>query len=414
MKRSTDRILTTHVGSLPRPADLVELLLAKDSGSLADPAAFEARVRQAVAECVRLQTERGIDIINDGEWSKPDYSTYVKDRFTGFEGDSTPQSPSRDMAEFPEFAPYRTGGGLTQISRPMCNGAIAWKDFSAVQRDIENLKAAAEVAAMEGRPDTDGLPSASGQDRSSRPTNGGLGVSPIPHAEVFMTSVSPGQVARFQGNVYYKSDEEYLWALGNVLKDEYRAITDAGFILQLDCPDLGSGWNNQFRDLTLEQFRKVVDMHLEVLDAATEGIPPDRMRLHLCWGNYEGPHNHDIPLSEIIGPVLRARPAAVSFEGANPRHEHEWAVFQDVKLPDGKLLIPGVIDSTTNFIEHPELVAQRIERYAGVVGRENVIAGVDCGFATFAGAPTVVPTITWAKLSALVEGAGIASARLWR
>ncbi|HLF71050.1 MAG TPA: hypothetical protein VI759_02715, partial [Dehalococcoidia bacterium] len=249
----------------------------------------------------------------------------------------------------------------------------------AVKRDIENLKAAA----------------------------GGAG-------ELFMTSVSPGQVARFQGNTYYKTDEEYLWALANVLKDEYNAITDAGFVLQLDCPDLGSGWNNQFRDLTLEQFRKVVDLHLEVLDAAIAEIPPERVRLHLCWGNYEGPHNHDIPLRGIIEPVLKSRSGAVSFEGANPRHEHEWAVFEDVKLPDGKLIIPGVIDSTTNFIEHPELVAQRIERYAGVVGRENVVAGVDCGFATFAGAPSVMPTIAWAKLAALVEGARIASGRLWR
>jgi 5-methyltetrahydropteroyltriglutamate--homocysteine methyltransferase len=352
-----------------------------------------------------LQTDRGLDVINDGEWSKTDYSTYVKDRFTGFEGPETSQAAmvttSRDMADFPDFGPYRTGGGLTQIKRPMCNGPIAWKDFAAVQRDIDNLK-----AAMSELSSTDG-------DGSMRPFSGSSGVSPDSNTELFMTSVSPGQVARFQGNVYYKSDEEYLWALGNVLKDEYKAIADAGFILQLDCPDLGSGWNNQFSDLTLEEFRKVVDMHLEVLDAATEGIPPERMRLHLCWGNYEGPHNHDIPLSEIIGPVLKTRPAAVSFEGANPRHEHEWAVFRDVKLPDGKVVIPGVIDSTTNFIEHPELVAQRIERYAGVVGRENVIAGVDCGFATFVGAPTVVPSIAWAKLEALAEGARIASARLW-
>jgi 5-methyltetrahydropteroyltriglutamate--homocysteine methyltransferase len=382
MKRSTDRILTTHVGSLPRPSDILELLLAKDAGKLTDTAAFEARIREGVRECVQLQRNAGLDVINDGEWSKPDYSTYVKDRFTGFEGPETSQSAmvttSRDMSDFPEFAPFRRGAGLAQITRPMCNGPIAWKDFSAVQRDIDNLKAAAGDAT-----------------------------------EMFMTAVSPGQVARFQGNVYYKTDEEYLWALGNVLKDEYKAITDAGFVLQLDCPDLGSGWNNQFSNLTLEEFRKVVDMHLEVLDAATADIPPDRMRLHLCWGNYEGPHNHDIPLNEIIGPVLRSRSAAVSFEGANPRHEHEWAVFQDVKLPDGKLVIPGVIDSTTNFIEHPELVAQRIERYAGVVGRENVIAGVDCGFATFAGSPTVVPSITWAKLAALAEGARLASSRLW-
>jgi 5-methyltetrahydropteroyltriglutamate--homocysteine methyltransferase len=386
MKRSTDRILTTHCGSLPRPADLVELLLTRDQGKLADAAGFESRVRAAVAECVRLQQARGLDVVNDGEWSKPDYSTYVKDRLTGFDGPETSQAAmvttSRDMADFPEYGPYRSRGGLSEISRPMCNGPIAWKDFAAVQRDIDNLKAAA----------------------------GGPGSSPT---DLFMTSVSPGQVARFQGNVYYKSDEEYLWALGNALKDEYRAIADAGFILQIDCPDLGSGWNNQFSNLTLEEFRKVVDMHLEVLDAATEGIAADRIRLHLCWGNYEGPHNHDIPLSEIIGPVLRSRPGAVSFEGANPRHEHEWTVFEDVKLPDGKLIIPGVIDSTTNFIEHPELVAQRIERYAGLVGRENVIAGVDCGFATFVTSPTVVPSIAWAKLEALAEGARIASRRLW-
>ncbi len=377
MLRSTDRILTTHVGSLPRPDDVMQLLVAREQGTLQDEAAFEKRIREAVADCVRLQRDAGIDIVNDGEWSKPDYSTYVKDRFTGFEGESTPQLPSRDLLEFPEFAPYRVAG-LNVVTRPMCNGPIAWKDFSAVQRDIVNLRAA-----------TAGVP------------------------EAFMTSVSPGQVARFQGNVYYKTDEEYLWALGNVLKDEYEAIANAGFILQVDCPDLGSGWNNQFRDLTLPEFRKVVDLHLEVLNAAVANIDPERMRLHLCWGNYSGPHNHDIPLAEIIEPVLRSRPAAVSFEGANPRHEHEWAVFKDVKLPEGKLVIPGVIDSTTNFIEHPEVVAQRIERFASVVGRENVIAGADCGFATFAGSPTVVPRITWAKLASLVEGARIASARLW-
>jgi 5-methyltetrahydropteroyltriglutamate--homocysteine methyltransferase len=378
MKRSTDRILTTHVGSLPRPDDLAGMLAARDRREPTDMAAFDKRVRSGIAEVIKLQTDAGIDVINDGEWSKPDYSTYVKDRFTGFEGEPTPQDPSRDMLEFPEFGPYRRGAGLTTIARPKCNGPIAWKDFEAVRRDIENLKAATAGSSA---------------------------------AEVFMTAVSPGQVARFQGNTYYKTDEEYLWALGNVLKDEYKAIADAGFILQLDCPDLGSGWNNQFRDLTLPAFRKVVDLHLEVLEAATKDIPADRMRLHLCWGNYEGPHNHDIPLREIIEPVLRTRPLAISFEGANPRHEHEWAVFEDVKLPDGKIVIPGVVDSTSNFIEHPELVAQRIQRYASVVGRENVIAGVDCGFATFAANPTVLPRIAWAKLASLVEGARIASQR---
>ena len=378
MKRSDDRILTTHTGSLPRPDDLVELLLQRDRGELSDLAAFEARVAEATKEVVRRQREAGIDVVNDGEWGKPDYSTYVKDRLTGFEGDATPQPTGRDILDFPEFAPYRTGGGLAHITRPMCNGPIAWKDFAAVEKDIANLKAAAGDAP-----------------------------------EVFMTAASPGQVARFQGNTYYKSDEEYLWALGAVLRDEYEAIAAAGFVLQLDCPDLGSGWNGQFNTLALDEFKRVVDMHLEVLDDAIRNIPPEQVRLHLCWGNYEGPHNHDIPLREIIEPVLRSRPAAVSFEGANPRHEHEWAVFEEVKLPDGKLLIPGVIDSTTNFIEHPEAVAQRIERFASVAGRENVIAGTDCGFATFASAPTVVPVITWAKLASLVEGARIASSRLW-
>jgi 5-methyltetrahydropteroyltriglutamate--homocysteine methyltransferase len=377
MKRSTDRILTTHVGSLPRPDDLTEMLMARDRGEVMDAAAFQARVKQGVAEVVSKQLDIGIDVVNDGEWGKPDYSTYIKDRLTGFEGPPTPQDPSRDMTEFPEYAPFRRSG-VGQIARPMCNGPIAWKDFDAVKTDIANLRAVAGDAP-----------------------------------EVFMTAASPGQVARFQGNQYYKSDEEYLWALGNALKDEYKAIADAGFVLQLDCPDLGSGWNNQFRDLTLEEFRKVVDMHLEVLDAAIADIPPEQVRLHLCWGNYEGPHNHDIPLREIIEPVLRSRPAAVSFEGANPRHEHEWTVFQEVKLPDGKLVIPGVIDSTTNFIEHPEVVAQRIERYASIVGRENVIAGADCGFATFANSPTVVPSITWAKFGSLVEGARLANSRLW-
>ena len=376
MKRSEDRILTTHTGSLPRPDELVELLMQRDRGELRDVEAFEKRVAEATREVVLKQREIGIDVVNDGEWSKPDYSTYIKDRLTGFEGPPTTQNTGRDMLDFPEFAPYRMGG-VNRVAVPMCNGPIAWKDFEAVKRDIENLKAAAADAH-----------------------------------EVFMTAASPGQVARFQGNQYYKSDEEYLWALGAVLRDEYEAIAQAGFVLQLDCPDLGSGWNGQFNNLSLDEFKKVVAMHLEVLDDAIKNIPAEQVRLHLCWGNYEGPHNHDIPLRQIIEPVLAARPAGVSFEGANPRHEHEWKVFEEVKLPEGKVVIPGVIDSTTNFIEHPEVVAQRIERFASVVGRENVIAGSDCGFATFAAAPTVVPAITWAKLESLVEGARIASSRL--
>jgi 5-methyltetrahydropteroyltriglutamate--homocysteine methyltransferase len=377
MKRSENRILTTHTGSLPRPDDLLDLLMQRDHSELGDVASFERQVAEATKEVVRRQRETGIDIVNDGEWSKPDYSTYIKNRLTGFEGPPTQQNPGRDTLDFPEFAPYRRGG-VNTVAVPMCNGPIAWKDFEAVERDIANLKAAVADPA-----------------------------------DTFMTAVSPGQVARFQGNQYYKTDEEYLWALGAVLKDEYEAITQAGFILQLDCPDLGSGWNGQFNALTLDEFKKVVAMHLEVLDDAVKNIPPEQVRLHLCWGNYEGPHNHDIPLREIIEPVLASRATGISFEGANPRHEHEWRVFEEVKLPEGKVVIPGVVDSTTNFIEHPEVVAQRIERFASVVGRENVIAGSDCGFATFAAAPTVLPRITWAKLAALVEGARIASVRLW-
>ena len=378
MPRNPQSIPTTHTGSLPRPPDLLAMMQARDEGHAHDAAALEARVREAIGECVRKQREAGLTIVNDGEWSKPDYSTYIKHRFSGFEGAQTPGTTNRDVLDFPEYAAYRETSP-NRMNRPMCSGPIAWKDFEAVRRDIRNLK---EACAG----DT---------------------------ANVFMTAVSPGQAARFQGNAYYKSEEEYLWALCNVLKDEYKAITDAGFILQLDCPDLASGWNNAFRSLSLPEFRKVVDLHIEVLDAATKGIPPERMRLHLCWGNYEGPHNHDIPLREIIGRVLKARPAGVSFEGANPRHEHEWNVFEDLRLPEGKYIIPGVIDSTTNFIEHPELVAQRIERYANVVGRENVVAGVDCGFATFAGFSTVAPSIAWAKLGALSEGARIASRKLF-
>src|SRR5581483_8238190 len=330
------------------------------------------------AETVQKQLNLGIDVVSDGEQSKVDYSTYIKERLTGFRGEPVQIEQGRDVLEFPEYAAQRDTRGSAVALRPTCVGPIEWQDFEAVQRDIDYLKAVAPA----------------GKD-------------------VFMTAVSPGQAARFLRNRYYKTDEEYLQALGRVLKDEYEAIVAAGFILQLDCPDLGSGWNNQFRDMELPEFLKRVDLHLEVLDEATKNIPAESMRLHLCWGNYTGPHNHDIPLREIIGPVLRSRPAGISFEGANPRHEHEWDVFADVKLPEDKVVIPGVIDSTTNFIEHPELVAQRLVRYAGVVGRERVIAGSDCGFATFAGSPTVLPSITWAKLEAMVQGARIATSRLW-
>ena len=373
------QIRTTHIGSLPRPDDLLGLLLQREAeGRVADPTGFAARVRSAVDDVVRKQLATGLDIVNDGEQGKPDYSTYIKDRLTGFEGESASMPLGADLKEFPAFATRRPT--VAAETRPTCSGPIAWKDFSAVETDIENLKHAAERAGAR---------------------------------DVFMTAVSPGQAARFLLNRYYPSHEAYIQALADVLKREYAAIVAAGFVLQIDCPDLGSGRNNQFQDLSLAEFRKVAAMHVEALNDAVAGLPPDRMRLHICWGNYEGPHHKDVPLRDIIDIVLTARPAGLSVEAANPRHAHEWTVFESVKLPDGKMLIPGVLDTTTNFIEHPELVAQRIVQYARIVGRERVIAGVDCGFATFAGRPVVEPEIAWAKLGSMVEGARLASRELW-
>ncbi len=379
MKPSTDRILTTHTGSLPRPADLTSLLETWDAGTLPDPGAFEARVRRAVADIVKKQLDAGIDIVNDGEQGKVGYSTYVRHRLTGFGGQAA--VPRRaDWADFPEAA--GRAERRSTVSRPACNGPIDWQDRTAVQKDTANLQAALE------------------------------GVQPT---EAFMTAASPGVIAHFLPNDYYPSREAYLARLVDVMKDEYDAIHRAGFVLQVDCPDLAMGRHLAFPSLSNAEFVKIAEANVEALNHALRDIPPDRMRLHLCWGNYEGPHHRDIPLREIIRVVLKARPQALSLEGANPRHEHEWAVFREVRLPDEKLIIPGVLDSTTNFIEHPELVAQRLVRYAEVVGRERVIAGTDCGFATFARTVSnVEPEITWAKFKAMAEGARLASAQLWR
>ncbi len=381
MERSTERILTTHVGSLPRPDDLVQLLYEKDEGREAP--GFAERAREAVAEAVQHQLEIGLDVVNDGEMGKVSYATYVKDRLTGFEGGSV-SSPSSYLneyaAEFPEWAkrmaadPYRARRQL-----PACSGPVTLKDPEAVQRDIANLRASVG---------------------SAQPT------------ELFMTAVSPGTIASFLRNQYYRSDEEYLYALADAMRPEYRAIVDAGLVLQVDCPDL-TGLGGQVREGGIEEFRATTRMHIEALDHALEGLPPDRLRMHLCWGNWAGPHTHDVPLRSLLDLVLQARPSAVSFEGANPRHEHEWVVFKDVKLPEGKLIIPGVIDTCTNYVEHPELVAQRIVRFAELVGRENVIASTDCGFGTFVGRVTVDPRIAWVKLRALVDGAQLASRELW-
>ncbi|HLH99397.1 MAG TPA: cobalamin-independent methionine synthase II family protein [Acidimicrobiales bacterium] len=364
MKTSTDRILTTHTGSLPRP----------EGFDRHDTAALPA----AVAGMVGRQLETGVDIVNDGEISKPSYATYVTERLSGFGGEPVALA-MRGFDAFSEFAQRMWGepGMAAVAANPSCNGPVAYVDRSKLDADIANLKAAA-----------DGAP------------------------EVFMSAASPGVIDMFMPNRHYATTEEYIGALADAMKEEYDAIVQAGFVLQLDCPDLACGWALG-PEVTEAEFRRVVAQRLEAIDYATRDIPADRIRLHLCWGNYEGPHHTDIPLNGIIDLVLAARPAAISFEAANPRHEHEWSLFADVKLPDGKVLIPGVLDSTTNYIEHPELVAQRIVRYAEVVGRERVIAGTDCGFATFAAVLPVDPKIAWAKLAALAEGAALATDRLW-
>jgi len=379
MKRSTERILTTHTGSLPRANDLTTLLEALDGGKVPEQAAFDARVRRAVADIVRQQVEAGVDVVNDGEQGKVGYSTYVRHRLTGFGGQAA--VPTRaDWADFPEAA--AKSERRSTIMRPSCNGPIEWKDRTAVQKDVANLTAAVS---------------------SAKPT------------EAFMTAASPGVIAHFLKNEHYPSREAYLARLVDVMKDEYDAIHRAGFILQVDCPDLAMGRHLAFPDLSNADFLKIAAANVEALNHELRDIPPDRMRLHLCWGNYEGPHHRDIPLKEILPIALKARPQALSFEGANPRHEHEWIVFKDVKLPDDRLIIPGVLDSTTNFIEHPELVAQRLIRYAEIVGRERVLAGTDCGFATFARSVNQVePEIAWAKFKSMAEGAKLASRQLWR
>jgi 5-methyltetrahydropteroyltriglutamate--homocysteine methyltransferase len=379
MRRSTHAILTTHTGSLPRPKDLLGLLQEREEGRLSEERKLLERTRAAVRDVVTRQVDTGLAVVNDGEQGRSDYTVYVKDRLTGFSGESAPW-PNPDVDEFPEWTEMARQFAPPFQKRPACTGPVAWKDWPAVERDILNLKDAAATAGAQ---------------------------------EVFLTSPSPGQIGRFLQNRHYKSDEEYLYTLADVMKREYRAIVDAGLILQVDCPDLALGRHTQFAHLTLEEFRRVAAMHVEVLNHAVADLPADRVRMHICWASTGGPHHRDVPLRDIVDVIVKARPAALVIAGANPRHEHEWKVWRDVRLPEGKILVAGVIDSTTNFIEHPELVAERIVRYAGVVGRENVIAGVDCGFGTFAGRVQVDTNIVWHKLRALVDGARLASAELW-
>ncbi len=380
MKTSTDRILTTHVGSLPRPPELRALLVAKDKGERYDKAALDRLTRQAVHDIVRRQAEAGVDIVDDGEMSKPGYSTYVADRLSGFSGHE-PAKPRLDTGPHPNFvAAYARMTGDNPARRAICTGPVAVKDREPLARDLANLKEA---------------------------------LAGVPHVEAFMTAASPGLVPVFQTNRYYPSHEAYVEAVAAAMQEEYEAIVGAGFVLQLDCPDLAMARHTSFQDLSEAEFLKRAAFHVEVLNHATRNIPADRMRIHICWGNYEGPHDHDIDFAKVAPILVKAKPQALVVEAANPRHAHEWTVWRETRLPDDKILIPGVLDTSTNYVEHPELVAERLCRFADIVGRERVIAGSDCGFGTFAGYGKLDPDISFKKLRAMAEGAAIASRRLW-
>jgi 5-methyltetrahydropteroyltriglutamate--homocysteine methyltransferase len=380
MRTSQDRILTTHVGSLPRPPELKELLVRKDQGQSYDKAEFDRAVRQAVIDIVKRQAQTGIDIVNDGEMSKPGYSTYIADRLSGFAGHE-PAKPRLDTKDHPNFlAAYERMTGANVARRAVCVGPVAVRDREPLAQDIANLReAVAQVSVVEG----------------------------------FMTAASPGLVPVFQTNRHYRTHEAYVEAIATAMQEEYEAIANAGFVVQLDCPDLAMAHHTSFQELSEEDFLKRAAFHVEVLNDAVRNIPANRMRIHICWGNYEGPHDHDIAFAKVAPILVKARPQALVVEAANPRHAHEWTVWQETKLPDDKILVPGVLDTSTNYVEHPELVAERICRFADIVGRERVIAGSDCGFGTFAGYGKLDPDISFKKLRAMVEGAEIASARLW-
>ena len=376
MQRSTERFLTTHTGSLPRPEDLIRTMFAKEEGVPVDAAALAARIRASVAEVVGKQVEAGVDVVDDGEMSKPSYATYPKDRLTGFAGASHPLQ-YQDLVDFPGMARRVFGDpGRARRKTPACTGPITARNDGTAQADADNLRAA---------------------------------LTGVKAAEGFLTAASPGVISLFFRDEHYGSQEKYLYAIAEAMRPEYEAVARGGFVLQIDCPDLAMGRHIQYAALSTEQFRKAARLHIEALNHALANVPPDQARVHLCWGNYEGPHHYDVPLADVIDVVFAARPNGISFEASNPRHAHEWRVFERVKLPAGKVLIPGVIDSTTNFIEHPELVAERIGRYAKLVGRENVIAGTDCGFGTWVGQSAVDPDIVWAKLATLAAGARLAT-----
>lgn len=375
-----NRILTTHVGSLPRSERVAELIFAHELGSGYDPAEFDATMADAVGTVVKRQVESGVDLVSDGEQSKISYATYIKDRITGFDGDSPRRTP-KDLELFPSFMKrLASSGGTPSYRRPRCVGPIAPKTLEPLAADIKHFRAAIQATPPTG---------------------------------TFMNAASPGVIALFQPNEYYPSHETYLEALAEAMRPEYEAIVAAGLTLQLDCPDLGLGRHMMFKDKTEQEYVALAHQHVEAMNHALRNIPAEKVRMHICWGNYEGPHHCDAPMDVVLPIALRAKPQALLFESANPRHAHEWTVFRDSKIPDDKILVPGVLDSVTNFIEHPLLVAERITRFADLVGRDRVIAGTDCGFSTFAGFGNVDAEIVYAKLGSLTEGAAIASKRLW-
>jgi 5-methyltetrahydropteroyltriglutamate--homocysteine methyltransferase len=381
VKLSTNRIITTHVGSLPRNQTVVDLLFKREQAEPYDQIEFDRAMEQAVAQTVSKQVDIGVDIVSDGETSKIGYATYIKDRLTGFEGDN-PRQIALDLQDYPDFrARMAVFAGKQTFKRQSCVGSIKFIGHSDIEKDLARFRAA---------------------------------LSKYPAVEAFINAASPGVISAFQPNKYYPTHAAYVEAIGEAMQVEYETIVNAGFVLQLDCPDLAMARHTGFQNLTEPEFLKRAAHQVEVMNHALRNIPETSLRMHVCWGNYEGPHDYDIPLEKVIGIILKAKPAAIQFEASNPRHAHEWMIWKNTAIPENKILIPGLLTSTSNYVEHPELVAQRICQFADIVGRERVIAGTDCGFGTFAGIGKMDAAISFKKLKALVEGADIASKRLWR
>jgi 5-methyltetrahydropteroyltriglutamate--homocysteine methyltransferase len=377
---SNDRFLTTHIGSLPRQEELMQIMFAREDGIPLDQVALEEKITRAVEDVVARQVKAGVDIVNDGEMPKPSYATYVKDRLNGFGGTGN-SFLFQDIEAYPNTkARVFADPGRKHRKTPACNGPVSMRDIEAPRRDAQRLRAAAATAQPTG---------------------------------LFLSSASPGVTTFFFRNDYYPDREQYVFAVAEALRLEYEAIVAAGVMLQIDCPDLAMGRHTQFAGLSLGEFRREMELNVEALNRALVNIPAERVRMHLCWGNYPGPHHCDVPLADIVDILWKAKPHAILFEAANPRHAHEWSLFQDVRVPEGKVLVPGVIECQSNYIEHPEVVAQRIERYAHLVGRDNVMAAVDCGFSIHVGSGGVDPDVVWAKLASLAQGAQIASRKFW-